>query len=73
MTEALFNFKHYFTLITQKAYGTYNQVLRGAAIDVLWSYVVEETGIPGGKPPTLDKPPLPCHRWTLGIDPGSQG
>ena len=38
----------YFTSTTQKAHVTYVHVLEGADVGILWSYVVEETGVPGG-------------------------
>ena len=62
----------YLLSITQKAQRTYRRVLEGADVGVLCSYVVEETGEPGGKPQTLDGRLLPCHMPTPGFDPGSQ-
>ena len=41
-------FKYYLTSITQKAHRTYQCILEGADVGVLWSYVVEETGAPRG-------------------------
>ena len=35
----------FFTTITQKAHKTYS-ALEGADVGVLWSYMVEETGVP---------------------------
>ena len=57
----------YLTSITQKAQRTYKRVLEGADVDVLWSYVVEETGEPGE-----NNRPHPCHMPTPGFDHGSQ-
>ena len=37
-----------FISITQKAHRTYKRVLEGVNVGILWSYVVEETGVPGG-------------------------
>ena len=56
----------FFTTITQKAHKTYS-ALEGADVGVLWSYMVEATGVPEGKPPTLDRQPLPatCRRQEL--------
>ena len=34
-------------LITQKAQRTYSRVLEGADVGALWSYVAEETVVPG--------------------------
>ena len=44
-------------------------VLEGVDVGILWSYVMVVTGIPGGKPLTLDRRLLPCHKWTSGIEP----
>ena len=54
----------YFTSITQK-----KGVLEGVDVGILWSYVMVVTGVPGGKPLTLDRRPLPCHKRTSGIEP----
>ena len=35
----------YFTLISQKAHRTYKLLLEGMNVGILWSYVVEETGV----------------------------
>ena len=47
-------------------------VLEGVDVGILWSYVMVVTGVPGGKPLTLDRWPLPCHKWTSGIEPELQ-
>ena len=57
----------YFTSITQK-----KGVLEGVDVGILWSYVMVVTGVPGGKPLTLDRRPLPCHKRTSGIEPELQ-
>ena len=57
----------YFTSITQK-----KGVLEGVNVGILWSYVMVVTGVPGGKPLTLDRRPLPCHKRTSGIEPELQ-
>ena len=47
-------------------------VLKGVDVGILWSYVMVVTGVPGGKPLTLDRRPLPCHKRTSGIEPELQ-
>ena len=47
-------------------------VLEGVDVGILWSYVMVVTRVPGGKPLTLDRRPLPCHKWTSGIEPELQ-
>ena len=34
-----------FTVITQKTHATFRHILKGADVGILWSYMVEETGI----------------------------
>ena len=62
----------YLTSITQRAKKTFTRILKGADVDILWSYVVEETGEPGENHCPLDGRPLPCHMRTPGFDPGWQ-
>ena len=58
----------YFTSITQK-----KGVLEGVDVGILWSYVMVVTGVPGGKPLTLDRrPSATCHKRTSGIEPELQ-
>ena len=60
--------KHYLFYLDYTEKG----VLEGVDVGILWSYVIVVTGVPGGKPLTLDRQPLPCHKRTSGVEPELQ-
>ena len=63
----------YFTSITQKAHRTNERVLEGAYVGMLWSDVMEETGVPGENHRYCPGDHNPATCWHRKSIPGRSG